>query len=907
MKSMELWEFCEDNLLDEKIFIVPSRSIGLQMINKITREGNRTLNLKPLTLQRLAFEICEEYIVREDKLIIDDILGSNLVMDILKDLHKKDPSGFFFKKELIDIRTAEEVYKVIVELKHNGLGVFPEEKDLHLIYEEYEKRLDQLNAMDYQDVIVKAKDMEGLDEYREKKIGLAYNIEFENVEKELLERLIKEDTVRIIMPVKGLVDKPKNYYFREEVEGPELGKRSIHFYEAYGQKAEIQYVIDDIMKKNIGLDQVVLAYTNGKYADLINIEFESKGLSIGFGQGLGIQASSVYRFIETIFNWAQNYHSINEIRPIFINRDLKIDLEDRKAQGSISPASMYEELIRSKVLYGRDNYRRILEIEEDDLKRQGLADYLIDRRLWLKEFFQDLFQALPNEELFCLGDYIPGLVRIIDKYVRIFNKYDGAALGVVYETLGKIEDIDFEVTKEEYFNIVLSYIGKARILRSQAQPGQVFSTSYKNAGYTGRKHLYLLGLDSDSLSNKIMESPILLDNIRREISDNLAFSKESYKYKKYKIKELLTGDFETISLGFSNFDTVDVKEKSPSQVYTELKDLYDHRSNDGPEKLWQIKGRDLVKSGTALETLGECSRKAYLKYKLGLRPLDEVEIRVDRWLDGLTRGNLVHEVLSNYFDLREMEEEGLDLRVLVEEACERTKKEVPYAIEEVYQREKEELYQICENIIVREEEDRRWKVLVNELSFGDSWTKNNRIFGNLPPVEIDLEGERLMVAGSIDRVDFNINKENLFRIIDYKTGSKDNFEKRLRKKEGRGKNQVVSYEESQKFQYYIYAKALEEILKTRKDLWENPEIKSFTYIFPGEDDKALIDLELKEEFLEEIGGRIKYLLNLDILEEDKTIVYDPDDNLRCKYCDYKSICLPDKDLSQAEKEGQDGE
>lgn len=904
MKSMELWEFCQANLLEEKIFIVPSRAIGLQMINKITREGYKTLNLKPITLQRLAFEICEEYIVSGDKLIIDDILGSNLIMDILKDLHKKDPEGFFFKKDLIDTRTAEEVYRVIVELKHNNLGAFPEEKDLNLIYEEYQRRLGQLNAMDYQDIIVKAREMEGLDSYRQKVIGLAYNIEFENVEKLLLEKLIKEDTVRIIMPVKSLVDKPKNYYFKEEIGISQEEGKSIHFYEAYGHKNEIQYVIDDIMKKNIALDEVVLAYTNGKYADLINIEFESSSLPISFGQGLGIKASSVYRFVETIFNWAQNYYSIKEIRPIFINRDLKIDLEKVRTQGSISPASMYEELIRSKVLYGRDNYKRILEMGENSLKEEGLADYIVDRRLWLKEFFQDLFQGLPSEDIICLGDYIPGLVKIIDKYVRIFNKYDGAALGVVYETLSLIENIDIEVTREEYFDIVLSYIGQGRILRTQAQPGQVFCTTYKNAGYTGRKHLYLIGLDSDSLSNKVMESPILLDSMRREISENLAFAKEGYKYKKYKIRELITGDFENISIGFSNFDTVDVKEKSPSQIYTELKDLYDHRENDGPGKTWRIAGRDLVKSGTALEVLGDCSRKAYLRYKMGLNPIDEVEIRVDRWLDGLSRGNLVHEILNSYFDLVDMEEGDVDLKTLVEEACERAKKDIPYAIEEVYQREKEEVYQICRNIVVREKEDSKWKVLVNELSFGDRRGKNNKIFGRLPQIEIDLEGERLRVAGSIDRVDFNINKENLFRIIDYKTGSKDNFEKKLRKKEGRGKNQKLDYSESKKFQYYIYAKALEEILRSRKDLCQDPEIRNFIYIFQGEDDKALIDLELNEDFLEEVGERIRYLLNLDILEEDKTIVYDPDDNLRCKYCDYKSICLVDKDLNLVEEEGQ---
>ena len=46
----------------------------------------------------------------------------------------------------------------------------------------------------------------------------------------------------------------------------------------------------------------------------------------------------------------------------------------------------------------------------------------------------------------------------------------------------------------EYFDIILSYIKSGKILRSQPQPGHVYATSFRNAGYSGRKHLYLIGL-----------------------------------------------------------------------------------------------------------------------------------------------------------------------------------------------------------------------------------------------------------------------------------------------------------------------------------------------------------------------------------------------------------------------------
>lgn len=98
----------------------------------------------------------------------------------------------------------------------------------------------------------------------------------------------------------------------------ESGKK-IYFGSEYGSRNEINYIIKDIKRRALRLDDLVIAYTNGKYADLINIEFEKNQLSVNFGQGLGIKSSSSYRFIESIFAWARNYYNINEIRPIFIS------------------------------------------------------------------------------------------------------------------------------------------------------------------------------------------------------------------------------------------------------------------------------------------------------------------------------------------------------------------------------------------------------------------------------------------------------------------------------------------------------------------------------------------------------------------------------------------------------------
>lgn len=878
MEKRELKDFCSENLLDEKLFMVSGITVAKQMINRMAREGYSSINLRPVTLQGLAFEICQEYILREKKLIVDSILGNNLIIDILKDLHKKE-RGFFFNEDLIDTKTSEEVYRVIMELKYSGLKSFPKTKDLDKIYVEYEKRLKELNAMDYCDVISLAMTLDKLRGYRDKKIAVASNIEFYNIEKLLFEKLTEKNCTRIKMPVYLIDEKPKNYYYKDKDKPSTLKNRNIRFKGEYGRKNEINYVINDIKKKRIKLDNVVIAYTNGNYTDLLNIEFEKENIPITFGEGLGIRSSSTYRFIETIFNWANNYYNVDEIRSIFVNGDIKINLNGEK---NISAPDIFEELLQFRIVFGRKNY----------IERLGKSN----RRevLWLRELFKDLFLVIPEENNINIKNYIPKLISLIRKYVKNINKYDGAAKIEILKTLRKIEDTDMEVSRMEYFDIVLSYIKKSRILRAQAQPGHVFATNFKHGGYTGRENLYLIGMDSNSLSNKVIESPILLDFNRRKISDNLSSAKEAYNYKKYKIRELLTSDFKNITILYSNFDTTNVKEKSPSQIYIELRDKYGSSDTNGEEQTYQIYGRDLVTSVTALETLAECSRKAYLRYILGLEPKDERDTRVDKWLNPLEKGIIVHNVLNTYFDLGGKE----DIDYIVQLECEKMKERVVCILEDVYNREKQEILSICQDMVNNTKKDKEWEILANELSFGHVGMKRNKIFGVLPSQKIKVMGLNLDISGSIDRVDRNKSDPNLFRIVDYKTGSVGNFNKKLR-------NGEDDYSKTKKLQYYIYKVALEKILEEKRDKYADFKVEKFTYMFPGKTSKSIIDLDFTEDFTKVIEGRIKELLELNIFEEEKNIVYDPDDeSLSCKYCEFSTICMSDKREKEGEEVGE---
>ncbi|MGO1468510.1 MAG: PD-(D/E)XK nuclease family protein [Tissierella sp.] len=879
---MKLEEFSSTYLLEEKFFIVPSKNIGLLMINNMLIRGHNALNLKPITLERLSFEICKRYMEENNILAIDDILGKNLVLDCLKELESKE-EDFFFERKLIDINTAEEVYKVIMELKSNKIDVFPDEKDLHKIYKVYSEKLKKLNAMDYCDVMIKALEVKELEDFNKKLIGVASNIEFHNLEKDLFNKLGSKK-VKIRMPVKKLDNLPKEYFFKDENK-EKVVEKEICFFNEYGIRNEIDFIIKDIFEKGRCFEDVVVSYTDRKYIEHLNIEFEKNNIGIDFAEGLSLLPSTSYRFIESLFNFYGNHYSLNEIKPIFLNGSLNIEKESTLKKENITQGAMHEELVSLGASEGKDAYEKL------KYNFNNISSYSRDRREWLKEFFGDILFPIFEKEIE-FKDYIERIMDLIKKYVKVKTDHDKSSKAEMLDTLRDIKKIDLNIQKKEYKDMILNYIEDIRVMRKGINPSRIFACPYDNAAYTGRKYLYLIGLDSDTVNSEIVESPILLDTIRRDISLSLSFSKERYKYKKYKIKETLSADFESISIGYSNFNMVDVKAKTPSSVYIELKEEYKEEDICKSEKK-NLLAKDLVTSGSSLETLGQCSRKLYFKKAMGLKEKDEIEIDMDRWLNPLEKGILVHEILNIYFDLQKESRIEDELLNIIDEKCKEMQKEIPYILENVYIREKEEIKKYCKSIVKKQELD-SFQVLVNELSFG--LEKINRIFGPLKEQKVQIGDTCLNVKGAIDRIDINDYKRSI-KIVDYKTGSLENFDRKLRRSSGSGKNKTHDYSDGQKFQFFIYKKALEDILKN-DERFKDYTIESFSYDFGVKS----IDLDFDKELLEKIEDRIQYLLQIDILEHDKMIVYDEADALTCKYCEFKNICKTDSSKLKKEAE-----
>lgn len=284
-------------------------------------------------------------------------------------------------------------------------------------------------------------------------------------------------------------------------------------------------------------------------------------------------------------------------------------------------------------------------------------------------------------------------------------------------------------------------------------------------------------------------------------------------------------------------------------------------------------------SATRLETLVRSPHRYFLRYVLGLAPVEELEAEPDRWLTPAERGRLLHGLFHDFMvevggrGERPDGERHLSLvRRIAEARAERTRAEIPPPTEAAYRREKAAILTTAE-IFLRDEADRAgeaepWR---HELRFGDPGAEGDEPPASASPVEVSLPGVgALPLRGSIDRVDRL--GEGRFRIWDYKTGTASRYSR-------------ASAFEGGHVQWLLYALALEGLLARSG---EGGEVVTSGYLFPGERAHGeRIAHRVGPEARRELGRLLAGHFRL----AQEGLFPHPTGRGRCRFCDFRRACL----------------
>ena len=192
--------------------------------------------------------------------------------------------------------------------------------------------------------------------------------------------------------------------------------------------------------------------------------------------------------------------------------------------------------------------------------------------------------------------------------------------------------------------------------------------------------------------------------------------------------------------------------------------------------------RDKPVSPSRLEMWASCPQRYFLRYALGLQPVEEPEA-IER-LDPLARGSLIHAILERFLDgLGRDDPPRSDARarhvaVLREVAADECRKREAAGVTGRPLIWAMDQKQIDDDLVrwyeleVKEGGKTAFRPGAFEVGFGGVGygTGHESSLSIAEPLVVRAGGRDLMFQGRIDRVDWDEAREN-FRVIDYKTGS----------------------------------------------------------------------------------------------------------------------------------------
>ncbi len=905
---MKLREWCNKNRLGYKILLADNGKNVNRLKRIANKEGYDVINLEGTSLTDLARRIVIEKAATEGKLIKVELADHDTCVLIINQLIKGDTVGnySFIPKESICIQTAEEILRVINELRMGDTTQefdttsVEKEKQIKCLIKDYEKVLRDKDLYDKELILREATEITRNSKvYPEAEIGLLSFMlpKLSYAEREFISSL-KETYV--------------------EIDCERESDVTAVFYEVYGQANEMQMVISEIHKNRIPYGKVNIVYSSTEYETVIRAALSEREIPYSFISGCSIRDRAYISFMLSLISWAKDDYSYDAFKMIANSSLLRISKD-------------YTFGRKAYIGWGLDRY--LLFVDKMTNGKNEYLDLLLKHKR-IRKVTSPTDGTISAEE--CSNEYLAFLTNL----TRLFRELSKPPfeVGNIYrQLLSFIRNSTYKNDEEEKFLRIMEgkrkffdLIGKANTfiealdfiydeiasLKTQddEQSNAVTVMQMGRTEVLERPYQFCIGMSYDAFGVRAIDSPVLSDERMSELINE----KSGYVVKTLNrnlirkeslFRSLSSMPDGVLTVSACKYDTRNFRETAVSEAFIELKAKYGCTSVQqagypnrlDPDTDYRIDKNSIYKnacvSGTssytnrfisdeivngfhvvklenlspsALQIMMECPLK--FEYSMKYFEKDNPQREVTVWLHPNEKGNFFHQVFQKYCNeklvgkaVSESDDPDINrLKEIFDELISEYEILVPKGSIQAYELEKKTIWDQIEDYIGDLYKDlktdpKKWIIKECEREF----TSEKKY--------IDDNGDEVSGPGTcdviefsyhgfLDRIDTYIGDDGTeyARIIDYKTGKKDTLEKKINK--------------NTQIQHAIYSMAVEE------------EVDYFSYVFPCDGNTKI---EKSDQDINELP-RVYRERMADILLDDN---YMPDDEDACKYCDYKDICL----------------
>lgn len=911
---------CVQHPVDTKIIFSPGQQTGYNLSNALLQDIGSWANLHFQSPAQHALTTAGPSLIASGKrrvafdlppFIVLQLLATNegLRSDLLGDDIQLTPGVISsLEKSVVAMRLAGIDYQERGgTTRRNALGV---------LAKSYADLLSELNLFDDADLLAHALDHPGQEHPRQQAVfSTIDSASFSSIEKKY---------IRAFAP--DVLDDSEERCDN----GVDANRTSVRY--ANGSRAESFGVIEEILSNALPLDNVEIAYSaeSPYLRDLANIATWLPDI-MTFANGIPVTMSSPGRSLSSFLKWLST--GCKPALLIDLLRTNNISFKQLSEDG-VRPEFIAEQLLKYRAGNGVHELLRISRLVDRkygspppaDNQQPSLFDNPIrnSKAEGFKSVIQKLIALVPQRETATLSELAAVCNQYLEQFAPVRVETDAVAKDSLVERFNNIATYDMTLPAKKGMELLRHIVLSHKTSASVAAPSRINVVPLEKAGLSGRKYVYVVGMDDETYPGKdatsfftsLLESESISENssprkVRERAIDRLLvlpdtevvlvsqrtdpadgseihpapvvrqFEKdsESIDYQRHGMSTVAVrpsfgfaaqaqrADYPSVAA--DTFPWLENGRRALEARQSEHLTSYDGVIDESTPEL-SLSSASNVISASGMERLSGCSYRYFLQSVLKVRvpdnPPDEF-----RWLSALQKGRLLHDLLYHYLEERRKQKTAgpLDrtrLMEILDTLIEKHQVENPAHNIAGYTSDRETLILAAEIFLAAEGEISSDELFALELRFGfahdeSAWTDY--------PVRIPIGDDVVIhMRGAIDRVD---RFEDGYRIWDYKSGSLYNFD------------ELPLEDDLRHMQWALYAYALEEIL-AQKDVDASVLKSGYFFISDRGNGQVVSGTPPPRDVM---GARLSPLLEL---VASGTFVHAHRDRNECRFCDFNPVC-----------------
>ncbi len=710
--------------------------------------------------------------------------------------------------------------------------------------------------------------------------------------------------------------------------------------DAVGTESEIRGVLREIRVRDLALDDVEIVYTSASpYVALIREAANAMPLPVSFGEGVPLHLTRPGKAVIGFYRWLASGLDASVLAHVLRSRLIRPPR--KKGGAAVYAADLAEVLETQRATRGADEHLAAFDRKSARIRldAEGGFGHNVDQQLERlrdqRESMKSLLGFAPKKETATAGSLCRAGLRFLRRCFSPGDEADRRALDSVVDRLGNLVKIDNSASTETIAGLLEDLLMRHRTEISVAREGRIYAVPVERAGYAGRPHVFVVGLDEGSFPGGAIESPLLLDADLQAISSELQQSGGRPGARTWSLLRALGTVSGVVTLVANRFDVVDGRERYASSIHAQCREDLDletpirysasflpeqalneteawlsqrrrggyHaavarrfpelergraatllRTASGLGRFTGYLGRptpelslraDAVLSPSRLERLVACPYRYFLNDVLRVRPPDEIDPEDTRWLDPKEFGKHFHQLLFDFMTAVKARGESVSVEAHREEIlglAERRAREIAERIPPPTR-------------LAYDADVRRMKTAAEVFLSAEEETPDEQEaiefelkFGNEnegarypKPVRLDLHDG--VTIRLRGSIDRVDRRADGFTIWDYKTGSAIGY----------NRTDLIG---SGKLQWALYAYAFRKLMD---GLPTHLDVNRSGYYFASDRENGR--RIWSEVPAEDVVGRYLQPL-LEMTEQGAFFHFQKGakDNSACRFCDFKSVC-----------------